>query len=70
MVINLQKFYQTKKNLIFLFLALTSNNSEIEKVKCLEIGIDGYLTKPFKQKYFFEAIINFFQNNKNFDLNH
>lgn len=48
-----------------LILALTANNSEREKSKCLDIGINGYLTKPFKQKNLFESIINVFSQSKN-----
>jgi CheY-like chemotaxis protein len=46
-------------------LALTANNSELEKVKCLDIGMNGYLTKPFKQKDLFESIINILSQKEN-----
>jgi len=45
-----------------LILALTANNSENEKAKCLEIGMNNYLTKPFKRKNFFNIIISIFNN--------
>jgi len=37
-------------------IALTAHASEVEKEKCLEIGMNEYLTKPFKPKELYQII--------------
>lgn len=43
-----------------LIIAMTANNSEKEKIRCLELGMNHYFTKPFKQNDLLNAIIKVF----------
>ncbi|MBN2668037.1 MAG: response regulator [Bacteroidales bacterium] len=46
-------------------IALTGANANNEEQRCLEIGMSGYLTKPFKQKELLEIIQKFKHNGNN-----
>lgn len=40
-------------------IALTANSIEEEKIKCLELGMNDYLTKPFDRDVFLEIICKY-----------
>jgi len=45
-------------------VALTANAIKGDKEKCLENGMDDYITKPINKKLFFEVIEKWISNNK------
>ncbi|MDR6845949.1 PAS domain-containing protein [Flavobacterium granuli] len=45
-------------------IAMTANSDASEKEKCLEVGMDAYLVKPFKQIEFLELIEKFTKKTK------
>jgi CheY-like chemotaxis protein len=46
-------------NLSVPIVAMTANNCEIEKQKCITIGMNSYMSKPFKQDDLFATINKF-----------
>jgi CheY-like chemotaxis protein len=42
-----------------IILALTANATREDQEKCREVGMDGYMTKPFKMNELEEIIQNF-----------
>lgn len=40
-------------------IALTANSIEEEKIKCLELGMNDYLTKPFDRDVFLEIVCKY-----------
>jgi len=64
----LAKILRLEKNSDIHIIALTATNSEFEKSRCFEIGMNNYFTKPFKQKELFDGIIKLFQKKFNTNL--
>jgi len=46
-------------------IAMTANLCSIERKRCIENGINGYLTKPFKKQEFFKCFNNLLKNKIN-----
>lgn len=42
-------------------LAMTADVIHATLEKCLEIGMDGYVSKPFQEKSLYEAVAEFFE---------
>lgn len=53
-----------------LIIAMTANNSELEKKKCFNLGMNYYLTKPFRQKEFLNAVISVMENKDKINITH
>lgn len=47
-----------------LIIAMTASNSQLEKEQCYKLGINNYLSKPFRQNKFLNKIIYTFQKRK------
>jgi CheY-like chemotaxis protein len=45
-------------------IALTARGSEEDRRKCLEVGMDGYVSKPIDRNKLYEEISNFFNKGK------
>jgi len=58
-----------EKKMKTIIIAMTANNSELEKIKCLELGMDSYFSKPFKQNNLFLTIVDIFNRKFNEDYN-
>ena len=42
-------------------LAMTADVIHATLEKCLKIGMDGYVSKPFQEKSLYEAVAKFFE---------
>lgn len=56
-------YIRTKLNLKIPIIAMTASALRNEKEKCLEIGMNAYMTKPFIPQELFEQIILLTENN-------
>jgi len=49
---------EIRKNSQIPIIALTANASKFEADKCFEVGMNDYLSKPFKPKELYSKILN------------
>lgn len=48
-------------------LAMTADVIHATLEKCLECGMDGYVSKPFEEKNLYQAVSKFFESKPNSD---